>query len=166
MGPYTPHEFDATPHVKPGSNSIDVGIADLTPDPAGGGQDELQLGLNQVWECYGSIIRDVYLEIRPRIHDNMRLTYDFALDYANVMCRVRLFLSSSTAEQGKVRISLEREAGVTARAERDINFQAGNSEVELSFELNSPALWSPERPSLYRLRATLGSPLGTDELSC
>ena len=82
------------------------------------------------------------------------------------MCRVTLFLSSSTAGQGKVGISLESETGVAARAERDINLRAGNSEVELSFELSSPALWSPERPSLYRLRATLESPMGTDEFSC
>jgi hypothetical protein len=167
MGPYTPHEFDATPHVKPGSNSMDVGIADLTPDPAGGGRDEIELGVNPIWECYGGIIRDVYLEIRPAAFiDNMYLTYDFAPEYAKAMCRVTLFLSSSTAGQGKVGISLESEAEVAARAERDINFQAGNGEVELSFELNSPALWSPERPSLYRLRATLESPLGTDEFSC
>jgi hypothetical protein len=167
MGPYTPYEFDATSHVEPGSNSIDVAIADLTPDPAGGGQDEIELGVNPGWEAYGGIIRDVYLEIRSAAFiDNVRLAYDFTPHYAKAMCRATLFLSASAAGQGKAGISLESETGVAAHAERDISFQAGNSEVELSFELNSPALWSPERPRLYRLRATLDSTLGTDEFGC
>src|ERR1019366_614036 len=156
-----------TSHVNPVSNTIDVGIADLSPDPGGGGRDEIELGVNFVWECYGGIIRDVYVEIRPAVFiDNVHLTYDFAPDYAKAMCRVTLLLSSSTAGQGKAGISLESETGIAAHAERDINLRAGNSEIELSFELSSPALWSPERPSLYRLRATLESPMGTDEFSC
>ena len=166
MGPYTPYEFDATPHIKPGSNTVDVGVADVSLDPGGAGRDEIELGVNPGWEGYGGIIRDVYVEIRPAAFiDNVHLTYDFAPDYAKATCRVTLFLSSTAAGQGKVGISLESDAGVAARAEKSLGVQVGNSEAELNFELSSPALWSPERPNIYRLRATLESPAGTDQFN-
>ena len=33
MGPYVPYEFDFTRQAKKGSNTVEVAIADLTPDP-------------------------------------------------------------------------------------------------------------------------------------
>jgi hypothetical protein len=65
MGPYVPYEFEFTEHTKEGENTIEVAIADLIPDTAGGGKDELALGVNPGWEAYGGIIRDAYLELRP-----------------------------------------------------------------------------------------------------
>src|SRR5208283_4948966 len=76
MGPYVPYEFDFTAHAQEGKNQIDVAIADLHPDPAGAGKDEIALGVNPGWEAYGGIIRDVYVEIRPAAFiDNVRFAY-------------------------------------------------------------------------------------------
>jgi len=44
-----PYEFDFTRQAKKGSNTVEVAIADLTPDPSGAGKDELALGVNPGW---------------------------------------------------------------------------------------------------------------------
>src|SRR2546422_2159452 len=117
MSPYVPYEFDATRHVRPGNNSLEVAIADLTPEPSGAGRDEIELGINPGWEAYGGIIRDVYLEIRPAAFiDTVRFAYDFAPNYTKAMCRVTLFLSSSAAGQGKVQVSLRSDTTESAQA--------------------------------------------------
>jgi len=167
MSPYVPYEFDVTRHVRPGNNNLELAIVDLTPEPGGAGRDEVELGITPAWEAYGGIIRDVYLEIRHAAFiDNLRLTYDFTPDFAKAKCQVTVFLSASQAGQGKVEVSLQRDTTVAVRAEKAVSFRAGITELELSFELSAPTLWSPEGPHLYRLVATLQSPMGTDHFSC
>src|SRR5204863_146869 len=38
MGPYVPYEFDITPLLRDGANSVSVRIADLRPEPDGSGR--------------------------------------------------------------------------------------------------------------------------------
>jgi hypothetical protein len=167
MIPYVPYEFDITHNVKSGDNTLEVELADLCPGPDEAGKDEIELGVNPGWEGYGGIIRDVYIEIRPAAClDNVRFAYDLTADFSKAMCRVTLFISSSVAARGKVAASLNNESTEVARAGVDVNLQPGSSEAEIDFDLNTPALWSPERPNLYRLLVTLQSPLGTDQFSC
>jgi len=167
MGPYVPYEFDFTRQAKKGSNTVEVAIADLTPDPSGAGKDELALGVNPGWEAYGGIIRDVYAEARPAAFiDNVRFRYKLNADYTKAICRAQVMVSSSTDTSGHVEAVLLRGAAVVARAQKTASIPSASSEIEVSFDVAVPVLWSPEGPNLYELRASLRSDHGEDRWSC
>src|SRR5208337_1321721 len=167
MGPYVPYEFDFTRQAKKGTNTVEVAIADLTTDPSGAGKDELALGVNPGWEAYGGIIRDVYVEVRPAAFiDNVRFGYKLNADYTQAACRAQVMVSSLTETSGNVELVLLRAGSEVARAQKKAPLASGASEVEMVFNVSSPALWSPEEPNLYQLRARLASEHGEDAWSC
>jgi len=167
MGPYVPYEFDCTPQARKGANIIEVAIADLTPGPSGAGKDELALGVNPGWEAYGGIIRDVYLEVRPAgFIDNVRFGYKLNGDYTQAACRAQVMVSSLTATSGNIELVLLRAGSEVGRAQKKASLAAGASEVEMEFVVNALALWSPEEPNLYQLRARLVSEHGEDAWNC
>ncbi len=167
MGPYVPYEFDFTQQARKGSNTIQVAIADLTPDADGAGKDELALGVNPGWEAYGGIIRDVYVEVRPTTFiDNVRFGYKLNPGYTQAACRAQVMVSSSTQTSGQIELVLARGGSVVARAEKTATIASGSGEIAVEFAVPAPALWSPEQPNLYELRARLRSDHGEDGWSC
>ena len=167
MGPYVPYEFDFTRQAKKGTNTVEVTIADLTPDPSGAGKGELALGVNPGWEAYGGIIRDVYVEVRPAAFiDNVRFGYKLNADYSEAACRAQVMVSSPAETSGSVDFVLLRAGLEVARAQKNTSLASGASEMEVEFRVNAPALWSPEEPNLYEIRARLGSDHGEDAWSC
>jgi hypothetical protein len=167
LGPYVPYEFEFTRQAKKGTNTVEVAIADLTPDPSGAGKDELALGVNPGWEAYGGIIRDVYVEVRPATYiDNVRFGYKLNADYTRAICSAQVIVSSATETSGAVVLVLRRggsEAALTARATA---IAPGASEIEVHFEVPSPVLWSPEEPNLYELHVRLDNDHGQDQWTC
>jgi len=167
MGPYVPYEFDCTRASRQGANTIQVAIADLTPDPSGAGKDELALGVNPGWEAYGGIIRDVYLEVRPAAFvDNVRFDYKLSPDYTQAACRAQVIVSSLAETSGNLELVLLRAGQEVAKTQKKAALASGSSAVDMEFTVSSPALWSPEEPNLYQLRARLGSEHGEDAWSC
>jgi hypothetical protein len=167
MGPYVPYEFDFTRQAKKGTNTIEVAIADLTPDPSGAGKDELALGVNPGWEAYGGIIRDVYVEVRPAAFiDNVRFGYKLSADYTEATCRAQVMLSSLAETPGEIELVLLRAGSEVARAQKKAAIGSGGSEVEVAFRVHSPALWSPEQPNLYEIHARLVTDHGEDTWHC
>jgi beta-glucuronidase len=167
LGPYTPHEFDATRHLRAGKNEVAVAITDLASEPGGAGRDEIELGVNFGWEAYGGIIRDVYLETRPAVFvDNVRFSYSLSPDYQTASCRPTVFVSSAVATSGTVRLALFQGDTEVAAAERPIQIPAGLSETGLEFDVKPAALWSPDRPNLYRLVASVQCGSSRDTYSC
>jgi hypothetical protein len=167
LGPYTPFEFDATPHLRPGTNEVAITICDLEPEPSGAGKDEIELGINPGWEAYGGIIRDAYIEVRHASYlENVRLAYEMAAPYASVKGSVTAFLSSTAPASGTLRVKFFEGESEVASVERAVEISAGKSEAEVSFELKSPALWSPDRPNLDRVVTQLQCGSAIDEYSC
>jgi len=165
--PYVPHEFEITQQAKEGANQIEVAIADLSPDPSGAGKDEIALGLNPGWEGYGGIIRDAYIELRPSAYiDNAQLSYQLNSNYTRVSCRLRVFVSSTIAASGQVDVALFERNAEVARATKAVEINKGSTEVDLTFEVEAPSLWSPTEPNLYDLKVNLKGASGEDSWSC
>jgi hypothetical protein len=167
LGPYVPYGFEFTGQAKEGKNQIEVAIADGCPEPSGAGRDEIALGVNPGWEAYGGIIRDVYVEVRPAAFiENMRFGSTLNKDYTQASCRVQLYTSSETPGAAQVEVGLYHGEAAVGRAEKSVELPRGSDEVEVGFEVSAPALWSPEEPNLYRLKATLKSGEGVDHYEC
>jgi beta-glucuronidase len=167
MGPYIPYEFEFTKQAKEGRNGIEVAIADLRPEPSGAGKDEIALGVNPGWEAYGGIIRDVYVELRPAAFiANVQLGYELSEGYTKAACRARVFVTSSVPASGEVEVRLFKREWEVAGGAEQVQIPAGASEVEVTFEVRAPDLWSPAEPNLYELRASLRSEHGGDAWRC
>jgi len=167
MGPYVPYEFEFTEVAKEGKNGLQVEIADLAPLPDGSGRTEVALGIHRGWEGYGGIIRDVWLETRPPVFvDNVRLAYKLADDFSSCSGNPRVIVSSTKTASAAVDIVLHHGVNEVARASKTVQLKPGVNDVELSFELKDPALWSPDTPNLYEMTANLKTSEGSDNWSC
>lgn len=167
MGPYTPCDFEFTKHVKEGANSISLQLADLIPFAGGAGRDEIALGVNPGWEAYSGIIRDVWVELLPATFiDNVRFGYTFEKGFSRARCIAQVMTSTTAAGAGEVSLRLFRNDEEAGHAVQTARLTAGSGEVELHFDVESPALWSPAVPALYRLEASLKSGDSADAWSC
>jgi hypothetical protein len=167
MGPYVPYEFEFTEVAKEGKNDLLVEIADLAPLPDGSGAAEVRLGIHRGWEGYGGIIRDVNAEVRPAAFvENIRLAYKLSDDFGACSGSPRVMVSSAEAASGTVEIVLTRAGREVARAGKSVQLKPGSNDVELTFELKDPALWSPDAPNLYELTAILKTSAAEDSWSC
>jgi len=167
MGPYVPYEFEITEVAKEGKNDLQVEIADLAPLPDGSGAAEVRLGIHRGWEGYGGIIRDVNAEVRPATFvDNIRLAYKLSDDFGSCSGSPRVIVSSADVASGTVEIVLTHAGREVARASKSVQLKSGSNDVELTFELKDPALWSPETPNLYELTANLKTSSAEDTWSC
>jgi hypothetical protein len=167
LGPYIPYEFEFTDVAREGQNAIEIQMADLVPFPDGTGQAEIALGVNPGWEAYGGIVRDVWVEIRPvAFIENVRLSYQLARDFQTVALQPQVTLASATSVTGQLEIVLSRNGAELARASQPAQLKSGTNTAELALELKAPALWSPDQPNLYELRANLKTASAEDSWSC
>jgi beta-glucuronidase len=167
MGPYTPYEFEFTPHAKEGANSVSLDLADLVPFGDGSGADEIALGVSPGWEASSGIIRDVYVEMRPATFiDNVRLEYELTEDFAKARCTAQVMTSSAAPASAEVTLRLIRDQVEAARLTQTTKLPAGAGTVELIFDVEKPDLWSPITPNLYRLEASLKSADAVDTWVC
>lgn len=165
--PYIPSEFEFTDVAQEGDNAIRVEIADLVPFPDGSGKTEIALGVNRGWEAYGGIIRDIWAEIRPASFiDNVRFAYSLSENYLKCSGHPRMIVKSLEATSCVAEIILRNRGAEAARDRREVHLKPGVNEIELTFDLNNPDLWSPELPNLYELSAYVKTASGEDRWSC
>jgi hypothetical protein len=167
LGPYIPGDFEFTDTAREGNNDLEIEIADLVPWPDGTGKDAIALGVNPGWECYGGIIRDVWAEIRPAAFiENVRLAYQLSKGYQSVGLQPRIIVSSHDSSPGEVEFTLSRGEVKVAGTTSSVQLKPGNKDIELSVDLSGPALWSPETPNLYTLKARLKTSDREDTWGC
>jgi hypothetical protein len=166
--PYVPQEFDCTQQTAEGRNVVELTIVDAGSGVNGEGKNEVLYGTSGGWESYGGLIRDAYVQIRPATFiENLRLGYRFDDAYDKASCRAQVWVSSVDAGEADCEVALFWGPSEIARAKTPLQLNAkGIATAELQFELHDLALWSPDQPNLYDLRATLKSPAGEDAWSC
>ncbi len=164
--PYLPFDFDFTQYAQEGRNTVAVEIADAAPFPDGAGKDEVDFGFSGGWEAYGGIIRDVYVEVRPGTFvDNVRFAYRLSADRSSASCTSKVYVSSASGSSGECELALFWGPSEVARASKSVSFANGTTEVELAFDVKDIALWSPEEPNLYELKARVKTAAGEDQWS-
>ena len=166
--PYVPQEFDCTQPAAEGRNIAEVTIVDAGAGENGDGKNEVLYGTPGGWESYGGIIRDAYVQIRPATFiENVRLGYRFDDGYDKASCTAQVWVSSVEAGEADCEVALFWGSSEIARAKAPVPLNAkGVSSVQLHFDVHDIALWSPDEPNLYDLRATLKSPAVEDAWAC
>ena len=167
MSPYVPHEFDFTRQAKEGQNTIAVEIVDAGAGPGGFGKDALDFGVTVGWETYGGIIRDVWAELRPSAFvDNVRFLYALSPDYSMASCSPQVLVQSNLAQPCECELKLFFGDSEVARAHASGRLTEGVTEIPLPFDVQAPALWSPEDPNLYQVEAAVRTSAGEHLWRC
>jgi len=156
MGPWTPYTFDITENVKLGRNELGVEVTDW----------QVPLGPVGAWEASGGIIRDVRLEIRPESYienAHFRYTLDPSLGAAHVL--LDTYLQSTQPGRGRIHAELRRGGVLISEISSTVELTAGTKKHTLEWDIQAPALWTPEVPILYTLRARLSGAFGEDSFT-
>lgn len=149
--------FDITPYVQPGKNVIAAEVYRYS--------DGSYLECQDMWRLSG-IFRDVYLYTTPRtfIRDFFVHT-DFAenngkTDFADSTLRVDISLENRSEDrshcvaEGELLDAAGNCVATLKSGTQDL-MPAEKADFTLSAPVKSPALWSAEKPNLYRLILTL-----------
>jgi hypothetical protein len=147
-GGYDPFTFDITDALEPaGDQEIVVGVFDPTD---GGTQPRGKQVRNPhgIWYTPTTgIWQTVWLEPVPAYWiDRLQLAPD--IDRSTVKLRVAMGSGAPVAGEFTVR-------AVASDAGKEIAHVMGSVSDELELKINSPELWSPDRPHLYDLEVTL-----------
>lgn len=139
-------EFDLTPYVKPGLNTLAVRVYQWS--------DGSYLEDQDMWWVSG-IFRDVYLLSEPaslRIAD-YRIITELDESYRDGILSVQVNIQGEAAVQGRLRLELLKRTGESVALAED-QVTAGR-DVQFVIPVGQPELWSAESPNLYHLLITL-----------
>jgi beta-galactosidase len=162
---FTPADFDITPYLTEGENKLAVEVYRWS--------DASWLEDQDFWRLSG-IFRDVYMYSTPTTHisDFKVLTnLDDAFENAELRIQAKVTnydgLSSGTRHVEAVLYNSELKPLWNKPLSVEVNISgAAEQEVELSIQVDQPAKWSAEKPTLYtlvlRLRDEDGSLLETE----
>ena len=153
QGGMTPAEFDITPYLKDGENTLAVEVYRYS--------DGTYLECQDMWRLSG-IYRDVFLQARPGVHlrdffvsTNLDDAYRDATFHADVEVANK---SDSRKRNYSVRTLMYDPSGKLVdlneqELESDIPRINSNSQHQLSLETEvaSPKLWTAETPHLYKV---------------
>ncbi|HZU02189.1 MAG TPA: glycoside hydrolase family 2 TIM barrel-domain containing protein [Ktedonobacteraceae bacterium] len=154
QGSRLPSEFDVSPYLRPGSNSISVRVYQWSDGSYIEDQD-------QWW--FSGIFRDVYLLSQPKVHmADVAVRTQFDAGYRDARLSVSITLTNTwteTTHTGKVSISVldEQDKPLPLEVTERTFTAAPGTDVVLEFQshVNAPRHWSAEDPYLYRLLVTV-----------
>lgn len=150
--------FDVTEYMKPGNNVVAVEVYRYS--------DGSYLECQDMWRLSG-IFRDVIMYSTPQVlvrdffvHTDFAQNADGTSNYADSTLRVEVDVNnrSTAAAATTVEGELIDAAGKTVATMKSdaLNIEPGKEvKTTLQADIQSPALWSAEKPNLYRLLLTL-----------
>jgi len=144
---YTEFAFDLTPHLRAGQNTIAVRVNNA--------------GRNSRWYSGSGIFRKVWLsvagELRIPAHGVCVTMPEVTADTALVKLAITLENGEAAARDARIRARLIDAAGTVAGvADATLTAAAGaTSTAACAVRLQSPHLWSPQAPYLYRAEVFL-----------
>ncbi len=149
--------FDITPYVKPGANTIAAEVYRYS--------DGSYLECQDMWRLSG-IFRSVSVFSTPRtfirdffVHTDFPQNTDGTSDYSNATLRVEVDVENrATACGSSVQAELLDAHGKTIGTVDSPAFETAPgkpAKQTLQLPVTAPALWSAEKPNLYRLLLTL-----------
>ena len=144
---YTEFAFDLTPHLRAGQNTIAVRVNNA--------------GRNSRWYSGSGIFRKVWLsvagELRIPAHGVCVTMPEVTADTALVKLAITLENGAAAARDARIRARLIDAAGAVAGvADATLTVAAGaTSTAACPVRLQSPHLWSPQTPNLYRAEVFL-----------
>jgi beta-galactosidase/beta-glucuronidase len=157
--PHMPAEFNITPFLKPGANTLAVQVLQWS--------DGTYLEDQDMWRLSG-IFRDVYLYATPdvRLRD-VRVRTPLDKHYRNATLEVRALVhnhGARTRQALALKAALVDADGRTVLdqvAAADLRAPAGDdTEVAFLAAVRRPKLWNAEEPNLYTLILTLATAEG------
>ena len=136
-------EFDLTPYLQAGrKNLIAMQIMRWC--------DGTYLEDQDFWRFTG-IARDVYLYARPTAHiEDVRITPDLSNNFKQGHLDVQV--NAKNAKGQAITLTLFDANGKAVATKANL---PANEQVDVSFDVKNPLLWSAETPNLYRLRVDL-----------
>lgn len=153
-----PAEFDITQYVIDGKNTLAVEVYQFS--------DGSYLEDQDMWRLSG-IFRSVDLWARPETHiRDYSINAEPNADFSKADASVRIILENSAAKAAK-NLDLTVEVSGKDKRGKAVIYSAGqlvrkldpqgNVAVDLALNMDSPALWSSEKPNLYDVDIILSS---------
>jgi beta-galactosidase/beta-glucuronidase len=153
QGSMTTAEFDVTPYIKTGENTLALQVIRWSDGSYMENQD--------FWRLSG-VYRDVYLYRKPKTNFNdFQVVTDLDANYTNATLSVDVHLDNATANfEGNIQFLLLDQAGQEVVNETTEYKQA---DVLVNFPVQNPKKWTAETPNLYTLILNLKAEDGSME---
>ncbi|UCE94891.1 MAG: beta-galactosidase, partial [Flavobacteriaceae bacterium] len=150
QGSKLPAEFDLTPFLKTGQNSIALEVYRWS--------DGSYLEDQDFWRFSG-IERDVYLYATPKVHiQDITILSDLDADYSNGIFNIDIDLANKDSNKfkGNLHVSLSRDEQSVFKSSRAIAFEKNKDLAEtFSGSIANVFHWTAETPNLYTLNLEL-----------
>ncbi len=149
---FTPAEFDVTPYLVEGENKIAVQVYRWS--------DASWLEDQDFWRLSG-IFREVYLELQSPVHiydvfAKPVLSGDFSSAAVDMDITLRNYDFTNDRVSVAAQLYFDGEAVLRTPAKVSLDLSGEETEkLSLRAEIDSPRLWSAEKPELYTLVLTL-----------
>jgi len=141
-GSMTPHEFEITEFIHPGTNRIGALVVKYS--------DASYLEDQDMWFMAG-LLRDVELFCEPTefIRDAFA-TCVFDHDYRDATLKLKLEIEAMNFDDLSIRVSLRKEKAI-----RLFEGKIGGSNIEIEKLIEAPLQWTAETPELYEIKIEL-----------
>jgi beta-galactosidase/beta-glucuronidase len=152
-GGYTPFEFEIQDHIKFGeTNTIKVDVVDPGPEhPVDAFSfEEIPHGKQSWYGNNSGIWQSACLEARNKSYIKS-IVIDPDIDTATAQVKVNL----ANTVDGLLRLSIQSPKDAAHIPGIDLDIIEGHESISCKAKIPSPALWSPDMPALYSVKAEL-----------
>jgi hypothetical protein len=160
----SPHDFDLSKALKPGTHTITVRVDNRVKDINFGENSHSITDHTQT--NWNGMIGKIFIAARPAIYlDDIQLYPD--LKNKQVVARIKINNLDGSANTGNIQLLATSDNPHTEKLKyikKEIKIEGDNAEVEITYPMgNNPLLWDEFHPNLYSLSVRLNSKSGTDE---